>query len=160
MIHDTLKSGGLAVERLEPIPFSLEDLSALSLFTGLGMGLFIGAVAASLQQALLLGFFSVFPIMVISGTLVPVESMPRPIQLLSLLSPLRYYHEIGLGLFLKGVGMASLWRQALAMGALGVGILALRKMSHQARCSKCRNVLEPRVGRVSPSGGTTLASGA
>jgi ABC-2 type transport system permease protein len=100
-------------------------LSALFLFTGLGMGLFIGTVAANLQQALLLGFFSIFPILVISGTLVPVESMPRPIQFLSLLSPLRYYHEIGLGIFLKGVGMASLWRQTLAMGSLGVGILAL-----------------------------------
>ena len=57
--------------------------------------------------------------------LVPVESMPRPMQLLSLLSPLRYYHEIGLGIFLKGVGLESLWQQTLAMGALGVGLLAL-----------------------------------
>lgn len=100
-------------------------LSALFLCTGRGMGLLIGTAAANLQQALLLRFFSIFPILVISGTLVPVESMPRPIQLLSLLSPLRYYHEIGLGIFLKGVGMASLWRQTLAMGALGVAILAL-----------------------------------
>jgi ABC-2 type transport system permease protein len=100
-------------------------LSALFLVTGLGMGLLVGTVAENLQQALLLAFFSIFPILVISGTLVPVESMPRPIQLLSLLSPLRYYHEIGLGIFLKGVGLESLWRQALAMGTLGVGILAL-----------------------------------
>jgi ABC-2 type transport system permease protein len=100
-------------------------LSALFLFTGLGMGLLIGTVAENLQQALLLAFFSIFPILVISGTLVPVESMPRAIQLLSLLSPLRYYQEIGLGIFLKGVGLEILWRQTLAMGALGVGILAL-----------------------------------
>jgi ABC-2 type transport system permease protein len=51
--------------------------------------------------------------------------MPRPVQLLSLLSPLRYYHEIGLGIFLKGVGLDVLWVQALAMGGLGVGIFAL-----------------------------------
>jgi ABC-2 type transport system permease protein len=100
-------------------------LSALFLFTGLEMGLLVGSVAENLQQALLLAFFSIFPILVISGSLMPVESMPRPIQLLSLLSPLRYYLEIGLGIFLKGVGMESLWRQTLAMGALGLGILAL-----------------------------------
>ncbi len=100
-------------------------LSSLFLFTGLGMGLLIGTVAENLQQALLLAFFSIFPLLVISGTLMPVESMPRPIQLLSLLSPLRYYQEIGLGIFLKGVGLESLWRQTLAMGTLGVGILAL-----------------------------------
>jgi len=100
-------------------------LSALFLFTGLGMGLLVGTLAENLQQALLLAFFSIFPILAISGTLVPVESMPRPIQLLSRLSPLRYYHEIGLGIFLKGVGLESLWRQALAMGSLGIGLLTL-----------------------------------
>lgn len=100
-------------------------LSALFLFTGLGMGFFIGTVAENLQQALLLAFFSSFPILVISGTLVPVESMPRPIQLLSLRSPLRHYHEISLSIFLKGVGLAILWPHALAMGGLGIGIFVL-----------------------------------
>lgn len=100
-------------------------LSALFLFSSLGWGLFLGTLAENLQQALLLAFFSIFPIMVISGTLVPVESMPRPIQLLSYLSPLTYYMEIGLGIFLKGVGMSILWPKALAMVALGLAIFPL-----------------------------------
>lgn len=100
-------------------------LSALFLFSSLGLGLFLGTLAENLQQALLLGFFSLFPILVISGVVVPVESMPRPIQLLSLLSPLRYYLEIGLGIFLKGVGLETLWPQALAMGSLGVAVFAV-----------------------------------
>jgi ABC-2 type transport system permease protein len=54
-----------------------------------------------------------------------MESMPRGIQLLSLLSPLRYYHEIGFGIFLKGVGIDVLWPQALAMAALGLGLFGL-----------------------------------
>lgn len=100
-------------------------LSAIFLFSSLGWGLFLGTLAGNLQQALLLAFFSIFPILVISGTLVPVESMPRPIQLLSYLSPLTYYMEIGLGIFLKGVGMSILWPKALAMAALGLGIFPL-----------------------------------
>jgi ABC-2 type transport system permease protein len=100
-------------------------LSALFLFSSLGWGLFLGTLAVNLQQALLLAFFSIFPIMVISGTLVPVESMPRPIQLLSYLSPLTYYMEIGLGIFLKGVGMSILWPKALAMIVLGLVIFPL-----------------------------------
>ncbi|HSD52301.1 MAG TPA: ABC transporter permease [Candidatus Methylomirabilis sp.] len=100
-------------------------LSAVFLFSSLGWGLFLGTIARNLQQALLLSFFSIFPIMVISGTLVPVESMPRVIQLLSYLSPLTYYLEVGLGIFLKGVGMQVLWPQTLAMGGLGVGIFGL-----------------------------------
>lgn len=100
-------------------------LSALFLFSSLGWGLFLGTLAQNLQQALLLAFFSIFPIMVISGTLVPVETMPKSIQVLSYLSPLTYYMEIGLGIFLKGVGIEVLWPQALSMGILGFGIFAL-----------------------------------
>jgi ABC-2 type transport system permease protein len=57
--------------------------------------------------------------------MVPVESMPWPIQLLSYISPLRYYLEIGLGIFLKGVGIEVLWPQTVAMGGLGLVIFAL-----------------------------------
>ncbi len=91
----------------------------------LGLGLLLGTLAANLQQALLLSFFTVFPVLVISGVLVPQESMPRAIQLLSLLSPLRYYHEIGLGIFVKGVGIGVLWPQSVAMGGLGLGLFGL-----------------------------------
>lgn len=73
----------------------------------------------------LLLFFFILPILVISGTMVPVESMPRAIHLLSFLSPLTYYMEISIGIFLKGVGMQALWPQPLAMGGLGVGIFGL-----------------------------------
>lgn len=99
-------------------------LSALFLFSALGLGLVLGAMAGNLQQALLLAFFTLFPIVVVSGVLTPVESMPRAVQLLSLLSPLTHYSEIGLGIFLKGVGLAVLWREALALLGLGVVIFA------------------------------------
>ncbi len=100
-------------------------LSALFLASALGLGLWLGTLAANLQQALLLAFFVVFPLMVISGTLVPVESMPRAIQLLSRLSPLRYYQEIALGIVMKGVGLQVLWSQAVAMGGLGLVLFGL-----------------------------------
>jgi ABC-2 type transport system permease protein len=100
-------------------------LSALFLFSSLGLGLVIGVVARNLQQALLLSFFTIFPVMVISGGFVPVESMPRAIQYVSLLSPLRHYVEIGLGIFLKGVGIDVLWRPAAVMTTLGLAVFGL-----------------------------------
>jgi ABC-2 type transport system permease protein len=100
-------------------------LSALFLLSSLGLGLVIGVIARTLQQALLLSFFTIFPVMVISGGFVPVESMPRAIQYLSLLSPLRHYIEIGLAIFLKGVGIDVLWRPAALMTALGVAVFGL-----------------------------------
>lgn len=100
-------------------------LSALFLVAALGLGLLLGTIARNLQQALLLSFFTLFPVLVISGTVVPVESMPPPVRLLSLLSPLTYYMEIGLAVLLKGVGLEAVWRQSLAMGGLGLALFAL-----------------------------------
>ena len=100
-------------------------LSGVFLFSALGVGLLFGTIARNLQQALLLGFFFIFPLFVISGTMVPIESMPESIQLISYLSPLRYYLEIGLGIFLKGVGIRELWPQTLAMAGLGGAIFAV-----------------------------------
>jgi ABC-2 type transport system permease protein len=52
--------------------------------------------------------------------LTPVEAMPPFLQSLSLLSPLRYYMDIIVGIFLKGAGLAVLWDEALALLVIGV----------------------------------------
>ncbi|HEY3328007.1 MAG TPA: ABC transporter permease [Novimethylophilus sp.] len=83
--------------------------SAISLIASMGIGIFVSTFARNLQQALLVSFFVLFPVMFLSGTIVPVESMPQFLQYLSLLSPVRYYMEISLGIFLKGVGLDILW---------------------------------------------------
>jgi ABC-2 type transport system permease protein len=51
--------------------------------------------------------------------------MPRVIQYVTYLIPLRYFLEIVRGVFLKGAGIAELWPQALALLALGAFILSL-----------------------------------
>lgn len=94
-------------------------LTALFLLSAIGIGVLVAAVSKTLQQALLLSFFGLFPLMFLSGTLVPVESMPEFLQTLSLASPLRYYMDVILGIFLKGAGMAELWPQALALLVIG-----------------------------------------
>jgi ABC-2 type transport system permease protein len=83
--------------------------SAVTLIASMGIGIFVSTFARNLQQALLVSFFVLFPVMFLSGTIVPVESMPQFLQYLSLLSPVRYYMEISLGIFLKGVGWDILW---------------------------------------------------
>lgn len=98
--------------------------SAVTLVACMAIGVFISTFAANLQQALLIAFFVLFPVMFLSGTVTPVESMPAAMQYLSLASPIRYYMEIALGIFLKGVGWGTLWPQFLAMLAIGSGLLA------------------------------------
>lgn len=94
-------------------------LTGLFLVSAISLGVLIASVTRTLQQALLVSFFGLFPIMFLSGTIVPVESMPRGLQIASLASPLRHYMEVVLGVFLKGVGLTELWPQALALLAIG-----------------------------------------
>jgi ABC-2 type transport system permease protein len=93
--------------------------SAVTLVVCMAVGVFVSTFAANLQQALLISFFLLFPVMFLSGTVVPVESMPRALQVISFMSPLRYYMEIALGIFLKGVGWSVLWPQFVALAAIG-----------------------------------------
>jgi ABC-2 type transport system permease protein len=91
--------------------------SALALAAFLAIGFFIGTLAQTLQQALLLTFFVLFPLMFLSGTIVPLESTPFAMRALSYLSPVRYYMEVALGILLKGVGLKVLWPQFGALSA-------------------------------------------
>jgi ABC-2 type transport system permease protein len=100
-------------------------LTALFLLSAIGLGVLVASISRTLQQALLLSFFGLFPIMFLSGTLVPVESMPDFLQLLSLLSPLRYYMDVILGVFLKGAGMAELWPQTIALLVIGATLFGI-----------------------------------
>jgi len=99
--------------------------SAIFLLTSMGIGAFIATFARNLQQALLISFFILFPLMFLSGTIVPVESMPAALQYVSYASPVRYYMEISLGIFLKGVGLNILWPKFLFLLIFGALILLL-----------------------------------
>ncbi|SCZ55335.1 ABC transporter permease [Thiohalomonas denitrificans] len=99
--------------------FLFMALSALFLVSAIGIGVLVATICKTLQQALLLSFFGLVPLMFLSGTLVPVESMPEPLQVLSLASPLRHYMTITLGIFLKGADMTVLWPETLALAVIG-----------------------------------------
>jgi len=98
-------------------------LSTLIFAVGIGLGVAIGTAADTMQQALLLAFFVIFPMAFLSGMMSPVQNMPTILQWLSLLSPFRYYLTITIGVFLKGVGLSVLWPQVLGLVALGTAIL-------------------------------------
>jgi len=73
----------------------------------------------ALQQALLTSFFSLFPLLFLSGSVSPIESMPVWLQVASEASPLRHGIAIVTGIFLKGAGLGELWPHALALGLVG-----------------------------------------
>jgi len=67
----------------------------------------------------------VMPIIMLSGTWTPMESMPAWLRSLMYLSPLRHYIEIAYGILLRGAGLGILWTSVLPMAAIGVALFAL-----------------------------------
>jgi len=104
------------------------------LLTALGLGLFVSTVSRTQQQAMMTtAFFFLIPMIFLSGFVFPIENMPEAIQPVTYLIPLRYFLVILRGIFLKGVGMAVLWPDALALLGWGVGILILATLRSTKR---------------------------
>ncbi len=112
----------------------LFGMSLIYLLTTLGLGLFTSTISHTQQQAMMTStFFFLIPMMYLSGFIFPIENMPAPIQPITLLIPLRYFVVILRGIFLKGVGLETLWPQALALFGWGVAILMLAYMRSSKR---------------------------
>ena len=107
--------------------------SLLFLLTTLGLGLFISTISRTQQQAMMSSFFFFMPALLLSGFAFPIRNMPRPVQLLTYLNPLRHFMEIVRGLFLKGIGIQVLWPQALALLLFGTAILGLSALRFHKR---------------------------
>jgi ABC-2 type transport system permease protein len=104
------------------------------LLTALGLGLFVSTVSRTQQQAMMTtAFFFLVPMIFLSGFVFPIENMPALVQPVTYLIPLRYFLVILRGIFLKGVGLAVLWPDALALFAWGVGILILATLRSSKR---------------------------
>ncbi|MGB8412896.1 MAG: ABC transporter permease [Candidatus Binatus sp.] len=90
----------------------------LFLFSTLNVGLLISTLSSTQQQAFVLGFFFLNPAFTLSGFAFPITSMPKAMQMITYVDPLRYFLVILRGTFLKGVGLDILWPQMLALALL------------------------------------------
>jgi ABC-2 type transport system permease protein len=86
--------------------------------SGLSIGLFISTITKTQQEAFMTMFLLFFPLIILSGFLLPVDTMPRFFQLLTLANPLRHFIDIVRAIFIKGAGLATLWPSYAALAAL------------------------------------------
>ena len=70
-------------------------------------------------------FLILFPIIILSGFMFPVDSMADLFRGLSLLDPIRHFVELVRAVFLKGEGFVGLWRQFTGLALLAVSFLLL-----------------------------------
>ena len=119
-----------------PINGSLLLLWALVpvfLFTGLGLGLLISTIAQNQTQAFQLSFLIIMPSVLLSGFVFPRDSMPAPIYPVTAIIPVTYFLEILRGIIIRGAGWPELWRQALILAGMGIGIVAIATARFQKR---------------------------
>jgi ABC-2 type transport system permease protein len=108
-------------------------LAAVFQLSAIAFGVFIASITRTLQQALLLAFFGLFPILFLSGTLTPIESMPPLLQRASLVSPVRDFMEIILGVSLKGAGWTEPWPKVVILAIIGGVLFALSLIAFRRR---------------------------
>jgi ABC-2 type transport system permease protein len=99
--------------------------SALYSFVGIGVGMLLGSVCRSQRQAQLASFFINIPLILLSGTVVPLDTMPGLLQAVSVFDPLRYYAQISRGILLKGATLEMLWLPVLLLALSAVIILSI-----------------------------------
>lgn len=98
----------------------------LFLLCSLGLGLLISTLVKTQQQAMLLAAFGVMlPFVLLSGFVFPIAGMPEPVRVVTPFIPMTHFLVALRGLFLKGAGLADLWREALILLAWGSAVFGL-----------------------------------
>lgn len=99
-------------------------LTALFLVTTLGIGLLISSIANTQQEAMLTTMFTLLPSIFLSGFFFPLAAMPVWLQVVSYAIPLRYFLIIVRGIVLKGVGLAALWPEVIALSIFALVVMS------------------------------------
>jgi ABC-2 type transport system permease protein len=97
----------------------------LFLLSGVGAGLLISSLSATQQQGLLGAFLFMVPAVILSGFATPIANMPRAVQIVTYIDPLRYFLVILHKVFLEGAGFAILVDQFWPMALIGATALLL-----------------------------------
>jgi ABC-2 type transport system permease protein len=97
----------------------------LFLLSGVGAGLLISSLSATQQQGLLGAFLFMVPAVILSGFATPIANMPRAVQVVTYIDPLRYFLIILRKVFLEGAGFAMLVEQFWPMALIGASTLVL-----------------------------------
>lgn len=108
-------------------------LSILFLFTGLGIGLFASTVANTQQEAMLSVFMTLLPSIFLAGFFFPIANMPKVLQWISYILPLRYFLKIIRVLLLKGVGLGAIMEEVFALFMFGLLIMGAATLRFRKR---------------------------
>lgn len=101
-------------------------VSAVYIILALALGLLISNIAITQLMALLLSAMVLLvPIVMLSGMIFPIESMPEVLQWIAAVVPPRYYIQAMRKLMVMGVGMDDVVREMAVLSAMALFFLTV-----------------------------------
>ncbi|MGA1845868.1 ABC transporter permease [Deferribacter abyssi] len=95
------------------------------IFTTMGLSLLIASISENMLQVSQLAILFLLPILFLSGSWTPYESMPLIFQKMTYLSPLKYYLDAGYAVILKGLGFKFVAFDILMMFFMGLPLFVI-----------------------------------
>lgn len=109
-------------------------VSTIYILLALSLGLLISNIADSQLMALLLSaMVLLIPIVMLSGMMFPIESMPQILQWISAIVPPRYYIEAMRKLMIMGVGIQEVAKEVIILSGMTVFILTVSLLKFKTR---------------------------
>ena len=101
-------------------------VSVLYILLALSLGLLISNIAKTQLVALLLSaMVLLMPVVMLSGMMFPVESMPKVLQWISVVVPPRYYIEAMRKLMIMGVGIGEVLKEVIILAGMTALFLSI-----------------------------------
>ena len=109
-------------------------VSTLYILLALSLGLLISNIAQTQLVALLLSaMVLLMPVLMLSGMMFPIESMPKILQWISIVIPPRYYIEAMRKLMIMGVGVGEVMKEIAVLAGFTTFFLILALMKFNTR---------------------------
>ncbi len=108
--------------------------SVLFIMMALCLGILISAMAKTQMVAMFISLIALMlPTILMSGFIFPIENMPEPLQILSLIMPPRWFIVILKNIMLKGTGFLYVWKETLILTGMAVVFIAIAVKKFKVR---------------------------
>ncbi|AMC12234.1 multidrug ABC transporter permease [Lutibacter profundi] len=114
--------------------FLLGFESILFIINALSLGILISTISDTQQTAMMISLMGLMlPVILLSGFIFPITSMPVPLQIISHIIPAKWFIVILKGIMLKGVGLILVWKETLILVAMTVFFIVLSIKKYKIR---------------------------
>jgi ABC-2 type transport system permease protein len=106
----------------------------LFIITALSLGILISTIAQSQQTAMMISLVGLMlPVIILSGFIFPISSMPLPLQIISNIIPAKWFIIIIKAIMLKGATLDTLWKETLILIGMTLFFIAISVKKYKIR---------------------------